>query len=592
LDFAAVAERLQRLAAPTPVMAVSTAGELCSQGPEPAYKATGNSWSRVVLQVFSPDLIAAVSIHAVPLHNEDIRRGAPSVAHDDRVAAILRDLERIHVPFHLEAKDCLALTFIDGLSASENTLMEAVYRTRRFPCLFIGGSAGGKFENHAVIAFLKMAEGKRYGALKSQNFRKTQHSFQVVDANPDLRTIAAVYDHASGKIVPATDAIAKALGTTPTGLNEKLAARTFGIELDGELFVRSVASVDTAAGSIRFFCDVNPGDELLLLEATDFNEQTRRDIQKFLQGKPNPVAVLLNDCILRRLNNQGVLDRLAGAWPMPLAGFSTFGELFGINVNQTLSAVAFFDVGNEPFSDELVDNFPIHYASFAEYFTRCRLKRVELLNRIRSTVIRHLTDQIQAGAGLAREFERVQERMSQVHGELNVIRSGVAANADAANDTGEAQALAEGFAALHRHATGMRDVIKIIDNIAAQTNLLALNATIEAARAGEAGRGFAVVANEVKKLANDTRASLGRSHAAINNIEEGLSSLGGNIDTARLRFADVFERYRGMIGQVESIVSNAAVIEESLAGLGQTINAQKKSLADLEEEVSILKRIE
>ena len=50
-------------------------------------------------------------------------------------------------------------------------------------------------------------------------------------------------------------------------------------------------------------------------------------------------------------------------------------------------------------------------------------------------------------------------------------------------------------------------IVSTIDEIATRTNLLALNATIEAARAGDSGRGFAVVANEVKKLANSTRAA-------------------------------------------------------------------------------------
>ncbi|WP_410482803.1 methyl-accepting chemotaxis protein [Sphingomonas sp. A2-49] len=83
-------------------------------------------------------------------------------------------------------------------------------------------------------------------------------------------------------------------------------------------------------------------------------------------------------------------------------------------------------------------------------------------------------------------------------------------------------------AAAHRHAretavrqhladtmTQVTRIVASIGTISNQTNLLALNATIEAARAAEHGRGFAVVAQEVKRLAQASRAATEQAAALL-----------------------------------------------------------------------------
>lgn len=72
---------------------------------------------------------------------------------------------------------------------------------------------------------------------------------------------------------------------------------------------------------------------------------------------------------------------------------------------------------------------------------------------------------------------------------------------------------------LNEKSAEVETIIHMITNIAEQTNLLALNAAIEAARAGEQGKGFAVVAEEVRQLAEESRASAEKTFEIVKEIQ-------------------------------------------------------------------------
>ncbi len=117
-----------------------------------------------------------------------------------------------------------------------------------------------------------------------------------------------------------------------------------------------------------------------------------------MRGKPKPIGGLLSDCILRRLNNEAHLAEVDAFQGIPLAGFSTFGEMFGLNINQTLTALFFFS-SDVPFPDPIIDRFPIHYASFCRYFDRRDSNRMRTLDGLR-----HEQEQMQRALRREHEF--------------------------------------------------------------------------------------------------------------------------------------------------------------------------------------------
>ena len=536
----------------------STAGELCSfnldKKRDSLYNDASGVWDNIVLQAFSDEIIDQVEILTIPLHSENIT--SQTISHNQRIEKIKDEIDKQKIPFKINHENCYALTFVDGLSNSESFLTEAIYASGKLPCLIIGGSAGGKFDfketflfnneqsirHNAIIILTKLKSNIKYGVFKSQSCEKTNLSFLVAQSNMLNRSVQSILNSKGNRIVNFVDALCFHLNCSLENLKTVLADYTFAIEVDGELYIRSVSNLDIENKQISFFCDISFGDLLYLVKNKEFVSQTNIDFANFsARKKTKPIGGILNDCILRRLLNTKNLNSLKTFNDIPLAGFSTFGELLGLNINQTLTALFFYEVENEnDFYDEYVDNFVHKYAKFSGYFIQREIHKYQLIAKVRMAVINSLKDAFPLIKDMVEILNYVYEDTTQTNKLITqMTKKFESFSNDILSNVQTNSILVENMDNLTKNAKDTKQVLSSISSIAIQTNLLALNAAIEASRAGEFGNGFKVVADEVKKLAFKTQVSLSDSNHSVDITIKSVASISEDIKNVSKKLSNV-----------------------------------------------------
>jgi len=150
------------------------------------------------------------------------------------------------------------------------------------------------------------------------------------------------------------------------------------------------------------------------------------------------------------------------------------------------------------------------------------------------------------------------------------------------------EAIGESMMRLSEQTQAIGQIIASVEDLAAQSNLLAVNAAIEAAKAGEQGKGFGVVAQEVKSLAEQSRAATDRVRTILSDIQKATTAAVMATEQGN-KAVEAGSRQTEIAG--ESIQALTATVSEAAQAATQIAASSQQQLVGMDQVAGAMENI-